>query len=175
MYLFSCQSCFILFIYTRYHRDGINGQWNMPSTICVYRNTVFVCDTGNKAMRMVPSAKKLVSLQQEMAKYANVFRINKEASEHDLPVTFDDHLKHVQEVNAFFSEQEELTFERTGKRNTNGPDMTVARCTRQSFRIVLDSLTSLSNTLSEIGKDNILDSFSFESLTTLSGGGGGVC
>jgi hypothetical protein len=117
---------------------------------------------------MVPSAKKLVSLQQEMAKYANVFRINKEASEHDLPVTFDDHLKHVQEVNAFFSEQEELTFERTGKRNTNGPDMTVARCTRQSFRIVLDSLTSLSNTLSEIGKDNIRDSVSFERLTTLS-------
>jgi hypothetical protein len=34
---------------------------------------------------------------------------------------------------------------------------------------VLDSLTSVSNALSEIGKDNLLDRFRFESLTTLSG------
>lgn len=33
---------------------------------------------------------------------------------------------------------------------------------------MLDSLTSLTNTLSEIGKDNLLDSFRFASLTTLS-------
>ena len=74
----------------------------------------------------------------------------------------------MQEVNDFFSELEQKAFERTGKPNTNGPDMTVARCTRQSFQIVLDSLTCLSNTLTEIGEENLLDRIRFESLTTLS-------
>ena len=140
------------------HREGINSEWNMPSALCAYHNTVFVCDVGNKAVRILTSAKKLLPLQKEMAKYANVFRLDK--------VTFDKHLKHVQEVNFLFSEQEQQAFERTGKLNTNGPDMTVARCTHQSFQIVLDSLTSLSNTLTEIGMDHLLDSIRFESLTT---------
>lgn len=117
---------------------------------------------------MLASAKKLVPLQKEMAKYANVFKLDREASSKDLPTTFDEHLKHVQEVNYFFSEQEQQAFERTGKLNTNGPDMTVARCTRQSFQIVLDSLTCFSNTLTEVGKENLLDRICFESLTTLS-------
>ncbi|CAH3181803.1 unnamed protein product, partial [Porites lobata] len=44
------------------HRDGVQSRWNKPTALCVYRNTVFVCDTA---------------------------------------------------------------LERTGKRNTNGPDMTI--------------------------------------------------
>ncbi|CAH3132554.1 unnamed protein product [Porites lobata] len=54
-----------------------------------------------------------------------------------------------------------------GKRNTNGPDMTIPRCTRQSFLIVLESLTSLTNTLTEIGHSHLLDRICFESMTTL--------
>ena len=77
-----------------------------------------------------------------MAKYANLFKLDREASSKDLPTTFDEHLKHVYEVNYFFSEQEQQAF------------MTVARCIRQSFQIVLDSLTCPSNTLTEIGKEN---------------------
>ncbi|EDO46508.1 predicted protein [Nematostella vectensis] len=150
------------------HRDGIKSQWNRPTDLCTYRNTVFVCDTGNKAVRMVTSAKKLVPIQNVMAKYAHMFRIDKEATQNDMPGTFNEHLKLVEEVNSFFARQEQEAFERTGKRNTNGPDMTVPRCTRQSFRIVLDSLTSLSNTLTEIGKDGLLDRINFASLTTLS-------
>jgi hypothetical protein len=69
-----------------------------------------------------------------------------------------------EERTVFVSSSKEHALERTGKNNTNGPDMTVARCTRQSFRIVLDSLTSLSNTLTEIGKEDLLDSICFESL-----------
>ena len=66
-----------------------------------------------------------------MAKYANVLKLDREASSKDLPTTFDENLKHVHEVNYFFSEQEQAF-------------MTVARCTRQSFQIVLDPLTCLS-------------------------------
>ena len=67
-----------------------------------------------------------------MAKYANVLKLDREASSKDLPTIFDEHLKHVYEVNYFFSEQEQQAF------------MTVACCTRQSFQIVLDPLTCLS-------------------------------
>ena len=30
------------------HCDGVKSGWNMPSFLCAYRNTVFVCDTGDK-------------------------------------------------------------------------------------------------------------------------------
>ena len=62
-------------------------------------------------------------------------------------------------------EQEAL--ERTGKWNTNGPNMTIPRCTRQSFLIVLQSLTSFTNTLTEIGHGHLLGRICFESMTTL--------
>ena len=39
------------------HRDGVQSRWNKPTALRVHRNTVFVCDTGNKAVRMLTSAK----------------------------------------------------------------------------------------------------------------------
>ena len=113
------------------HRDGVQSRWNKPTALCVYRNTVFVCDTGNKAVRMLTSAKGLIPLQSKMAQYANVFRLDKKAKEEDLRRTFEDHVKSVEELVAFLSNHEQEALERTGKRNTNGPDMTIPRCTRQ--------------------------------------------
>ena len=62
-------------------------------------------------------------------------------------------------------EQEAL--ERTSKWNTNGPNMTIPRCTRQSFLIVLQSMTSFTSTLTEIGHGHLLGRICFESMTTL--------
>ena len=62
-------------------------------------------------------------------------------------------------------EQEAL--ERTSKWNTNGPNMTIPRCTRQSFLIVLGSLTSFTNMLTEIEHGHLLGRICFESMTTL--------
>ncbi|XP_067029786.1 uncharacterized protein [Acropora muricata] len=76
---------------------------------------------------------------------------NKQAREDDLPGTFDDHVRLVEEVVAFLSSHEQEALERTGKRNTNGPDLAIPRATRQSFVIALESLTSLANTMTEIG------------------------
>ena len=45
--------------------------------------------------------------------------------------------------------------------------MTIARCIRQSFLIVLESLTSLTNTLTEIGHGQLLDRIVSESMTAL--------
>ena len=150
------------------HCDGVKSGWNMPSFLCAYRNTVFVCDTGNKAIRMLTSAKGLIPLQSRFARYANVFRIDKQAREDDLPATFDDHVRLVEEVVAFLSSHEQEALERTGKRNTNGPDLAIPRATRQSFVIALKALTSLANTMTEIGQEHLLDKICFESLTTLS-------
>ena len=38
-------------------RDGVQSRWNKPTALCVYRNTIFVCDTGNKAVRNVDVSK----------------------------------------------------------------------------------------------------------------------
>ena len=82
-------------------------------------------------------------------------------------VHFEDHVKSVEELVAFLSNHEQEALESTGKRNTNGTDMTIPRCTRQSFLIELESLTSLTNTLTEIGHSHFLDRICFESMTTL--------
>ena len=45
------------------HRDGVLSRWNKPTALCVHRNTVsVVCDTGNKAVKMLASAKGLIPL-----------------------------------------------------------------------------------------------------------------
>ena len=150
------------------HCDGIKSRWNMPTSLCAYRNTVFIYDTCNKSVRMLTSAKALIPLQKKFAQYANVFRIDAKAKKEDLPSTFEGHVKHVEEVVAFLNHHEHEALERTGKRNTNGPDLTIPRATRPSFLIVLESLTSLANTLTEIGHEHILDRICFESMTTLS-------
>ena len=93
-------------------------------------------------------------------------RSEKKAKE-ELPRTFKDHVKSVKELVAFLSNDEQEALERTGKQNTNGPDMTIPRCTRQSFLIVLDSLTSFTNTLTEIGHSHLLDRICLEIVTTL--------
>ena len=69
------------------HRGGVQSRWNKPPALRVHRNTVFVCDTGNKAVRMLTSSKGLIPLQSKMTQYANVFRLDKKAKEEDLPRT----------------------------------------------------------------------------------------
>ena len=56
-----------------------------------------------------------------MAQYANVFRLDKKAKEEDLPRTFEDHVKSVEELVAFLSNHEQEALERMGKRKSNGP------------------------------------------------------
>ncbi|EDO33237.1 predicted protein [Nematostella vectensis] len=143
--------------------DGLDAQWNAPSGLCSYRNTILACDTGNKAVRMVTSAVGLVHLQQNMSMYANVFRLDKKCEKENFPERFDEHKRQIEHLVAFLLDHEEKA-----KESTNGPDMTIPRCTRQSFQIALDSLTSLANTLTEIGEERVLEEIRFASLTTLS-------
>ena len=117
---------------------------------------------------MRTSSKVLIPLQKKFAQYAYVFRIDATAKKEDLPGTFEGHVKHVEEVVTFLNHHEHKAVERTGKRNKNGPDLTIPGATRQSFLIVLESLTSLANTLTEIGHEHLLDRICFESVTTLS-------
>ena len=136
----------------------------MPTGICTYRNTVFVCDTSNKAIRIITSATGLIPLQRAMANYANIFKLDKKENSR---LTFAESLKCFEDVVSFFQQHEEYALDRTGKRNTNGPDMTISRTTRQSFVIALESITNVVNTFSEIGKEDLLNLIDFESLTTL--------
>ena len=87
-------------------------------------------NTSNKAVRSLTG---LIPLQSKISQYANVFRLDKKAKEEDLPHTFEDHVKFVEELVAFLSNHEQEALERTGKRNTNDPDIAIPRCTRQSF------------------------------------------
>ena len=46
-----------------------------------------------------------------MAQYANVFRIDEKAKEEDLPRTFEDHMKSVEELVVFLSNHEQEALE----------------------------------------------------------------
>ena len=102
-----------------------------------------------------------------MAQYANVFRLEKKANKEDLPRTFEDHVKSVEEFFAFLSnhEQEALA-------GVDGQ----AKCQRSRHEhapynpspyIVLESLTSLNNTPMETEHSHLLDRICFESMATL--------
>ena len=88
------------------HCDGVKSRWNMPTSLCVYRNTVFICDTSNKSVRILKSAKALIPLKKKLAQFANVFKIDAKAKKEDLPGTFEGHVKHVEEVVTFLNHHE---------------------------------------------------------------------
>jgi len=69
--------------------------------VCISKH-VFICDTGSKAVRMLTTGKGLIPLQSTFCQYANVFRIDKQAKEEDLPANFEDHVNDVEEVFASF-------------------------------------------------------------------------
>ena len=71
--------------------------------------------------------------EKKLAQFANVFRIDAKAKKEDLPGTFEGHVKHVEEVVTFLNHHEYKALESRGKRNTNGPNLTIPRATRQSF------------------------------------------
>ena len=125
------------------HCDGFKSRWNMPTSLCAYRNTVFICDTSNKSVRMLTSAKALIPLKKKLAQFANVFRIDAKAKKEDLPGTFEGHVKHIEEVVTFLNHHEYKALDSRGKRNTNGPDLTVPRATRQSFPLCQNHLPVL--------------------------------
>ena len=88
------------------HCDGVKSRWNMPTSLCAYRNTVFICDTSNKSVRILKSAKALIPLKKKLAQFANVFKIDAKAKKEDLPGTFEGHVKHVEEVVTFLNHHE---------------------------------------------------------------------
>ena len=75
-----------------------------------------------------------------MGNYANVYKLDKKANLSDTP-RFLDKMKHVEDDVAFLARHEKHAFERTGKRNTNGPDIRISWTTRQSLVIAPEPLT----------------------------------
>ena len=63
------------------HRDGLDICWSNPSGIYSFRNTVFVSDTGNKAVRLITSPKALVPLQKVMSSYADLLGIDRKTKD----------------------------------------------------------------------------------------------
>ena len=66
----------------------------------------FFCDTSNKSVRILKSAKALIPLKKKLAQFANVFKIDAKAKKEDLPGTFEGHVKHVDEVVTFLNHHE---------------------------------------------------------------------
>ena len=100
----------------------------MPTAVCTYCHTLFACDTSNKAIRMIRSARGLIPYQCVTENYTNVFKLDKKMS-HSKTLIFSEYLKCVEDIVSFFQQHEECAFNRTGKRNTNGPNMTISRTT----------------------------------------------
>ncbi|CAH3170087.1 unnamed protein product [Pocillopora meandrina] len=142
------------------HCDGIKSRQNMPASLFAYRQ-----DANDQKMHDQSTSSP--EEDKQFAQYANVFRIDAKAKKEDLSGAFEGHVKHVEEVITFLNHHEHKALERTGKQNTNGPDFAIPRATKQSFLIVLESLTSLANTLTEIGHELLLYRIFFESMTIL--------
>ena len=80
------------------HRDGRDICWINPSGVCSFRITVFVSDTGNKAVRLITSRKAPVPLKKVMSSYADLFGIDRKTKD-----TSNERMEDVRKVVRFFN------------------------------------------------------------------------
>ena len=112
---------------------GLSVLLNSPHGIASFGNSLFFCDSGNYAIRLITSGKPLQELANVFHRYAEVFSLHHNEGDAETSPTFEEGLKVVDNVVEFLLSWEESNYERTGRRATQGPDQILPHITRRSF------------------------------------------
>ncbi|KAL9964152.1 hypothetical protein ACROYT_G027743 [Oculina patagonica] len=96
--------------------------------------TLFVCDSGNKVIRMITNGKPFKKLSDVFYKYAELFNLDHYRGPPRF--SFDQGISIIDNVVAFLLTWGEETRERTGRTATQGPDQIIPHCTRRSFQLI---------------------------------------
>ena len=142
-------------------KDGVvsSATLHSPHGLETFGKTVFVCDSGNKATRMITNGKPFKKLSEIFYQYAELFNLDHYCGPPRF--SFNQGMSIIDNVVAFLLTWGEETRERTGRTATQGTDQIILHCTRRSFQLIHRGLVKLKNLLTELGKKTLSTRFYF--------------
>ncbi|KAL9961450.1 hypothetical protein ACROYT_G030391 [Oculina patagonica] len=116
--------------------DGVvsSATLHSPHGLETFGRTLFVCDSGNKAIRMITNGKPFKKLSDIFYKYAELFNLDHYRGPPRF--YFDQGISIIDNVVAFLLTRGEETRERTGRTATQGPDQIIPHCTRRQYKVI---------------------------------------
>lgn len=149
------------------NEDGVvsSARFYSPHGIANMGRSLFICDSGNKAIRLVTNVEPFRKLSSLLYPYAQVFDIDhyRGAPRFSFPTA----MSVIDRWVEFLMSWGYQTRERTGRTSTQGPDQVLPYATRRSFEMMHSSLTRLQNLLAELGAEDLIDEVRLSALVTL--------
>ena len=147
--------------------DGVvsSARFHSPHGIANMGSSLFICDSGNKSIRLVTNSEPLRKLSSFVYPYAKVFEIDHYRGAPRF--SFSEAMSVIDKLVEFFMNWGEQTRQRTSRTATQGPDQVLPYVTRRSFEMMHSSLTRLENLLPELGAEDLLTQIRLSALVTL--------
>ena len=137
-------------------QDGFTVRFQSPSSLASYGETVFVCDTGNRAIPLITSIKAYKLLGDRLGPFIELFQLEEKRSrEISVQSSLQEGLKVLKEAADFMKDVERKAYFRTGRRCPQGPDLAFTKPTRDSFNMLHSSFTKIKVFLSENNLNHI--------------------
>ena len=149
------------------NEDGVvsSARFYSPHGIASMGSTLFICDSGNRSIRLVTNADPLIKLSSYMSPYAQVFDIDHHRGA--ARFSFREAMSILDKLVEFLMAWGKQTRQRTSRTSTQGPDQVLSYATRRSIEMMHGSLTRLENFLSEVGAEDLLTQIRLSALVTL--------
>ena len=149
------------------NEDGVvsSARFYLPHGIANIGRSLFICDSGYKAIRLVTNAKPFRKLSSHLYPYAQVFDIDHYRGA--ARFSFLEAMSVIDRWVEFLMSWGHQTKERTDRTSTQGPDQVLPYATRRSFEMMHNSLTRLQNLVAELGAEVLIDEVRLSALVTL--------
>ncbi len=141
-------------------KDGCKPRFNYPGAIAVFENNIFLCDTNNKAIRLITDATPFRKVVDIFYPFVHLFHLDKKAKYEDpTPMTAGRDI--IKKVVSFLHDLELKAAARTRKTVTQGPDMVIGKLTREAFNLLNTSFEHLAEMLPQENlKETVFHAFS---------------
>ena len=149
-------------------QDGFTVRFQSPSALVSHGESIFVCDTGNQAIRLISSLKAYKFLGEKLGPFIKLFQLEEELSRKaNVEVSLEDDLNILKEAADVMKDIERNAYFRTGRRCPQGPDLAFTKPTRDSLEMLHSSFQKLKSFLCEKNLHHIAEDICFSSFTTL--------
>ena len=149
-------------------QDGFTLRFQSPSALVSYGESIFVCDTSNKAIRIISSLTAYKFLGKKVRPFIELFQLEEERSRKvSVQSSLEDGLKILKEVADLMKDIERGAYFRTGRRCPQGPDLALTKPTRDAFNMLHSSFQKTKLFLSKNNLQHIAEDIFFPSFTTL--------
>lgn len=149
-------------------QDGYTVAFNSASSLASFGETIFVCDTSDRAVRIITNLTTYRLLGEKMDSFIDFFQLREDSGkEHHHPTSLNNGLKILKGTADFMKEIEVQARARTGRRCPQGPDLGFTKPTRDSFQMLHSSFVKIKSILDDKGLLYIAEVTDFSRFTTL--------